>query len=110
MASTYSTCFVTSSNPTRDYRRLPARTLAGGAPTLASTVLSLELRLTERGLRFHDARTGHDLPTLAEEAQARQEAEARLARETAARKAAEARVAELEARLRQTGGSDPAGG
>ena len=108
----------------RDYRRLPARTLAGGAPTLASTVLSLELRLTERGLRFHDPRTGHDLPTLAEEAQARQhaererqrerqarqEAEARLARETAARKAAEARVAELEARLRQTGGSDPAGG
>ena len=44
------------------------------------------------------------------ERQARLEAESLLAQETAARKAAEARVAEIEARLRQAGGDDPAGG
>ena len=114
-----------------DYRRLPARELEGGMPALASVVLGLELRLTERGLRLHDPRTGKDLPNLDEtddarqhaeqeqqrERQARQhaeqarhEAESRLAHEAAARTAAEARVAELEARLRQAGGDDPAGG
>ena len=99
-----------------EYRPLPARELADGTPAPASAVLGLELRLTERGFRFHDPRTGRDLPTHAEEAQgraeearARQRAESRLARETEARKAAEARVAELEARLRQAGGGDSAG-
>ena len=78
-------------------------------------MLGLELRVTERGLRFHDPHAGEDLPNYAETAQwrerpARLEAKSLLAQETAARKAAEARVAELEARLRQAGGDDPAGG
>ena len=99
----------------RDYRRLPARELAAGGLALASAMLGLELRVTERGLRFHDPHIGEDLPNYAEtaqwrERQARLEAESLLAQETAARKAAEARVAELEARLRQAGGDDPAGG
>ena len=110
-----------------EYRPLPARELADGTPALASAVLGLELRLTERGLRFHDPQTGEDLSNLgeidaarqrAEQAQQRaeqerQEAESRLAQEAAARRqeaaarqAAEARVAELEDLLRQAGGSD----
>ncbi len=96
-----------------DYRPLPARELSDGTRQAASAVLGLELRLSERGLRFHDPRTGRDLPNLAEaesrlarETEARRrETEARK-REAEARKAAEARVAELEARLRQAGGSD----
>ena len=90
----------------RDYRRLPARELAEGGLALASAMLGLELRVTERGLRFHDPHAGEDLPNYAETAQwrerpARLEAKSLLAQETAARKAAEARVAELEARLRR---------
>ena len=95
------------------YRRLPGRELADGTLALASAVLGLELRLTERGLRFHDPETGQDLPNLAEtdearrrESQARQAAETRLAREAAARAAAEARVAELEALLRRERGGN----
>ena len=75
-----------------EYRPLAAREPGDGTLALASAVLGLELRLSERGLRFHDPRSGRDLANLAE-------AESRLAK-------AEARVAELEARLRQAGGSD----
>ena len=110
-----------------EYRGLPGRELADGTLALASAVLGLELRLTERGLRFHDPQTGQDLSNLAEtdearerERQARQAAETRLAQETAARQqealsrqqealaraAAEARVAELEALLRGERDSD----
>ena len=117
------------------YRRLPGTELADGTLALASEVLGLGLRLTERGLRFHDPETGRELPDLAEtdaaveqaeqarqrelqsrqraeqaqqrELQSRQDAERRLAREAAARKKAEARVAELEALLRQARGGDP---
>ena len=117
-----------------EYRGLPGRELADGTLALASGVLDLELRLTERGLRFHDPETGQDLSNLAEtdearqrerqarerERQARQAAETRLAQETAARQqeslarqqealaraAAEARVAELEALLRGERDSD----
>ena len=109
------------------YRRLRGEELADGTLALASAVLGLELRLTERGLRFHDPETGQDLPNLAEtdearrresqarrrESQARQAAETRLAQEAAARRqeaaaraAAEARVAELEALLRRERGGD----
>ena len=96
-----------------EYRRLPGRELADGTLALASGVLGLELRLTERGLRFHDPETGQDLPNLAETDEARQAAEARLAQEAVARQqeavaraAAEARVAELEALLRGERDSD----
>ena len=96
-----------------EYRRLQGRELADGTLALASGVLGLELRLSERGLRFHDPETGQDLPNLAEtddarqrESQARRAAETRLAQEAAARAAAEARVAELEALLRRERGSD----
>ena len=112
------------------YRRLPSRELRDGTLALASRVLGLELRLMERGLRFHDPETGQGLEDLAEtdatrqraeqewqhERQARQRAEqeraaaeTRLAQEAAAREAAEARVAQLEALLRQAPGSDTGG-
>ena len=98
-----------------EYRRLPERVSADGTPVLSSAVLGLELRLTERGLRFRDPQTGQELSNLEEtddarerERQARQAAETRLAQEAAARRqeaaareAAEARVAELEALLRR---------
>ena len=111
-----------------EYRRLPERELADGTLALASAVLGLELRLTERGLRFYDPQTRQELPDLEETDAARQAAELRLAQEAAARRqeaaarrqeaaarrqeaaaraAAEARVAELEALLRRERGSDP---
>ena len=121
-----------------EYERLPAQRPAGGVLgpeggvlALWSAVLGLELRLSERGLRFHDPRTRRDLPDLAETderweraergwrraeqerrqaeqerqraEQGRQQAESRLAREAAARQAAQARAAELEALLRRAG-------
>ena len=76
-----------------EYRRLAGRQLADGTLALASEVLGLELRLTRRGLRFHDPQTGRDLPTLAEtdavverEQRLREEAETRLEQEAAARR------------------------
>ena len=81
------------------YRRLPGTVLADGTLSLASAVLGLELRLTERGLRFHDPQTGQELSNLEETDEARRAAETRLAQETAAREAAESRIAELEALL-----------
>ena len=76
-----------------EYRRLSGTKLADGTLALVSGVLGLELRLTERGLRFHDPETGQDLPNLAETDEARRAAETRLAQEAAARDAAQARVA-----------------
>ena len=109
------------------YERLPERELSDGTLALRSEVLGLELRLAGRRLRFHDPKSGEDLPDLAEtdeqrqeaedrrreaearveqeaaarrrEAAARQAAEARVQQEAAARQAAEARLAELEALL-----------
>ena len=116
----------------RGYRRSEARTyeevVPEAGPRWWSEVLGLELRDEGGNLRFRDPLTGEDLPTIAEEADAReaaedraeqeasrakQEARARQAaeasaareaearrREAEARRAAEARVAELEALLR----------
>ena len=97
-----------------EYVRLGQRALADGTLVLTSAVLELELRLTDRGFRFHDPVTGRDLPDLGEtdaawqrERQAREQAEQRWhraeqdrRRERQARQEAEARIAELEARLR----------
>ena len=77
-----------------EYRGLPERELADGTLALASGVLGLELRLTERGLRFHDPETGQDLPNLAETDDARQREQQARERERQARQAAEARLAQ----------------
>ena len=117
-----------------EYVRLGRRELADGTLVLTSAVLELELRLSERGLRFHDPVTGRDLPDLAEtdaawhreqearqqaeqdrqrerqardrERQVRERAEQRWQRERQARQEAEARIAELEARLRDRRNSE----
>jgi hypothetical protein len=82
-----------------EYRRMAARESAEDGLSISSSVLGLELWISERGLRFHDPATGEDVPSLAErreawereqqarerEQQARQAAETRLAQETAAR-------------------------
>ena len=79
-----------------EYARLPEREHADGTLVLTSAVLELELRLTERGLRFHDPVTGRDLPDLGEtDAACRraergwQESEQRQERERQAREQAE---------------------
>ena len=112
-------------DPTGDYLRPPLQALrlvagdyedlAGvqhgdGTLAMASAVLGLELRVTGRGLRFHDPATGRDLLTYVESNDARQLAEAgrELAeagrqRERQARRRAETRIAELEALLRTRG-------
>ena len=82
-----------------EYVRLRQRVLADGTLVLTSAVLELELRLSERGLRFHDPVSGRDLPDLAE-------TDAAWQRERQARQAAEARIAELEARLRDRRNSE----
>ena len=110
-----------------EYVRLVQRELADRTLVLTSAVLELELRLSERGLRFHDPVSGRDLPDLAEtdaawrrerqaheqaeqdrqrERQARERAEQRWQRAEQARQAAEARIAELEARLRDRRNSE----
>ena len=97
------------------YRRLPSRELRDGTLALASRVLGLELRLVERGLRFHDPETGQDLEDLAEtdatrqraeqewqhERQARQQAEQERQHERQARQRAEQERAAAETRLAQ---------
>ena len=83
-----------------EYVRLGQRELADGTLVLTSAVLELELRLSERGLRFHDAVTGRDLPDLAETDAAWQRERQLRERAEQARQEAEARIAELEARMR----------
>ena len=126
-------------DPTGDYLRPPLQALrlvAGeyeelacvehgdGTLAMTSAVLGLELRVTGRGLRFHDRATGRALLTHAESTEARHQAEAdrelaeadrelaeagrELAeagrqRERQARQRAETRIAELEALLRTRG-------
>ena len=115
-------------------RRITERGSAEGRQELYSRVLGLELRMTERGFRFHDPVAGEDLLSLTEhrearqrERQARERAERRWQRaererrqaeqerqrveharlrERRTRQEAEARIAELEARLRDSGNSE----
>ena len=72
-----------------EYERLPERELADGTLALTSAVLGLEVRLSGRGLRFHDPTTGEDLPDLAETEQARQRATQEQERAELARRRAE---------------------
>ena len=79
-----------------EYRALPMAELEEGTLALTSGVLGLELRVTERGLRFRDPATGEDLLSHAEhragrerERQARQRAEQDRQRERQGRQRAE---------------------
>ena len=76
-----------------EYEEMPSRERDDGTLAMASAVLGLELRVTGRGLRFHDPETGRDLMTHAEERASRQQAEAKWQQ-------AEMRIKELEALLR----------
>ena len=70
-----------------EYDELPSGERGDGTQAMVSAVLGLELRVSERGLRFHDPETDRDLPTHAEI--------------SAAQRQAETRIAELEALLRE---------
>ena len=90
----------------RGYRRSEAGTyeevVPEAGPRWWSEVLGLELRDEGGNLRFRDPLTGEDLPTIAEEADAREAAEGRAEREAHDRQAAEARAArEADARRRE---------
>ena len=90
----------------RGYRRSEAGTyeevVPEAGPRWWSKVLGLELRDEGGNLRFRDPLTGEDLPTIAEEADAREAAEGRAEREAHDRQAAEARAArEADARRRE---------
>ncbi len=91
-----------------DYEELASREYGDGTLAMESGVLGLELRVTDRGLRFHDPVTGRELPSPAESHEAQEHAEANWQRaeaerqqERAARQRAETRIAELEALLRK---------
>lgn len=84
---------------------LPVRTSANGTLSGRSEVLGLDLRVADRRLRFHDPKTGQDLPSS-------EELEDRVEQQAEALRAAEARVAELEAQTQaapQTPSPKPAG-
>ena len=87
------------------YVPIPAVSQEGGLLVLRSEVLGLELHLrpgapVREALHFYDPVRGEYLRTYREEAQARQEAEARLREERAARQALEAELRELRQRER----------
>ncbi len=105
-----------------DYAPMPATDAGNGIRSMHSMVLGLELRTSERGLRFRDPVTGEELLSLAENREGRERAERereqavrqRLRaeqerhREQVARQEAEARLAALEAlRRRERGDDDP---
>ena len=72
-----------------EYARLAERELTDGTLVLTSAVLELELRLTERGLRFHEPVAGRELPDLGEMDAAWREAEQRWEQERQERERAE---------------------
>ena len=84
-----------------EYEEMPSRERGDGTLAMASAVLGLELRVTGRGLRFHDPATGRDLLTHAEERASRQQAEAERREERAARRQAEAKWQQAETRIRE---------
>ena len=91
-----------------EYEELPSRERAHGTLVMASVVLGLELRVTRRGLRFHDPETGRALLTHAEaeterreERASRQQAETERREERASRQQAEAERQEERAARRQ---------
>ena len=90
-----------------EYEEMPSREPGDGTRVMASAVLGLELRESERGLRFHDPATGRDLLTYAETSAARWQAEAERQQERTARRQAEARIEELEAMLRERDAASP---
>ena len=104
-----------------EYRRMTERASAAGGQEMFSSVLGLELRVSERGFRFHDPVAGQDLLSLTERGEAlererheRERAERRWQwaeqerqRERQARQEAEERIAALEARLRDRGSTEP---
>ena len=82
-----------------NYQPMPTAVSTGGAISLHSKVLGLDLRCEKGVLRFYDPVGKHYLLTYQEADQARREAENRVQQEAVARQAAEARLAELEAQL-----------
>ena len=78
------------------YEPLPVTERTGGMLTGYSEALTLALRLyPDDRFRFHDPASGRDLPSLDEEAQAREEAEDRLRESEAARQVLEAELRAL---------------
>ena len=97
-----------------EYRRMTERASAAGGQEMFSSVLRLELRVSERGFRFHDPVAGEDLLSLTErgealgrERQGRERAERAWQRaeqeRQRERREAQERIAALEARLRDRG-------
>ena len=114
-----------------EYRPMTEGASAAGRQEMFSSVLGLELRVSERGFRLHDPVAGQDLLSLTERGEAlarerhereraergwqraeqerqwaeqeRQRAEQERQRERQARQEAEERIAALEARLRDRG-------
>jgi Uma2 family endonuclease len=83
------------------YQPLPTQKLIDGTLVLSSQVSGLQFRLQNRILRLYDPLTGETLLPHEETERQRRMAEARAAYEAEARQEAEARIAELEAQLRQ---------
>ena len=90
-----------------EYEAMASGERGDGMQVMASAVLGLELRASERGLRFHDPETGRDLLTHAETSAAQRQAEANWQQAEANWRQAETRIAELEALLREREADSP---
>ena len=84
-----------------EYQAMASGERRDGTQVMASAVLGLELRASERGLRFHDPETGRDLPTHAEISAALRQAEAERQQAEAERQHAEAERQHAEAERQQ---------
>ena len=90
-----------------EYEAMASGERGDGTQVMASAVLGLELRASERGLRFHDPETGRDLLTHAETSAAQRQAEANWQQAEANWRQAETRIVELEALLREREADSP---